>query len=313
MSSGADWFERRTYRADRFDLAELAERKAAAGLRVSVVLPSHNEAQTIHGVVESVQQLRGELVDEVVVVDGASQDDTVALATAAGATVVQDRDILPETGPVLGKGDALWRSLTVTTGDIVAFVDTDIRNPHPRFVYGLLGPLLLDADVQLVKAFYERPLAIGETLHPSGGGRVTELMARPLLNQWWPELAWLVQPLSGEYAGRRSLLERIPFFTGYGVELGMLVDTLAAAGPDVIAQVDLAERIHRNQTLESLSRMAYGILQVACARMHADGRLDPALPVSSDYVQFQREREGVRAVPRQVPVIERPPLDAREP
>jgi glucosyl-3-phosphoglycerate synthase len=198
----------------------------------------------------------------------------------------------------------------VTTGDIVAFVDTDIRNPHPRFVYGLLGPLLLDADVQLVKAFYERPLAIGETLHPSGGGRVTELMARPLLNQWWPELAWLVQPLSGEYAGRRSLLERIPFFTGYGVELGMLVDTLAAAGPDVIAQVDLAERIHRNQTLESLSRMAYGILQVACARMHAEGRLDPEVPVSSDYVQFQREREGVRAVPRQVPVVERPPLDA---
>jgi glucosyl-3-phosphoglycerate synthase len=311
MSTGADWFERRTYRADRLDMRELAERKAAAELTVSVVLPAFNEGQTVAGVVECVQQLRGRLVDEVIVVDGGSTDDTVSRAESAGASVVQDREILPDTGPVLGKGDALWRSLTVATGDIVVFVDTDIRNPHPRFVYGLLGPLLLDPQVQLVKAFYERPLAVGETLHPSGGGRVTELMARPLLNQWWPELAWLVQPLSGEYAGRRELLERIPFFTGYGVELGMLVDTLAAAGPDAIAQVDLAERIHRNQPIESLSRMAYGILQVAATRMHADGRLRPSAAVSSAYVQFRREADGVHPQPREVAVVERAPIGSR--
>lgn len=302
------WFDTRTWAAPALDLGDLAERKADAGLTVSVVLPARDEGATITGVVAACRELEGTLVDEVVVLDGASRDDTVARARAAGARVLADGDVLPEYGRALGKGDALWRSLAATSGDLVAFVDTDIRNPHPRFVYGLLGPLLLEPEVQLVKAFYERPLAVGDVLHPSGGGRVTELLARPLLNLYWPALSGLVQPLSGEYAGRRALLEAIPFATGYGVELGMLVDTLAHAGAAAIAQVDLAERVHRNQGLESLSRMAFGIAQVAGRRLADEGRLTPAIQLPETYRQFTRTDGGVTMSEAEVTVVERPPF-----
>jgi glucosyl-3-phosphoglycerate synthase len=292
------------------DLGVLAERKAEGRHRVSVVLPSFNEAATIGGVVEEIGRLSGHLVDDLLVVDGGSTDRTVEIATDMGATVHQDRELLPELGKALGKGDALWRSLAIVPGDIVAFVDTDIRNPHPRFVYGLLAPLLTEPRVQLVKAFYDRPLEVGETLQPSGGGRVTELMARPLLNLLWPELAWLVQPLSGEYAGRTAHLRAIPFFTGYGVELGMLLDTLRRNGPDALAQVDVSERIHRNQSLDSLSRMAFGILQVAARRLADDGRLPDGGGLPTTYTQFLRGTEGaVTPSTREVEVVERPPLD----
>lgn len=307
-SSVRSWYRSRTWAAPALDLHDLAERKAAAGLTVSVVLPARDEGTTVAGVVAACCELEGTLVDEVVVLDGDSGDDTVARATAAGARVLPDRAVLPEYGRTLGKGDALWRSLAVTSGDLVAFVDTDIRNPHPRFVYGLLAPLLLEPEVQLVKAFYERPLAVGDVLHPTGGGRVTELLARPLLNLFWPALSGLVQPLSGEYAGRRSLLEALPFFTGYGVELGMLIDTLALAGPDAIAQVDLAERVHRNQSLESLSRMAFGIAQVAGRRLGDEGRLAGAGDLPEVYRQFTRTDGEVAMVDADVSVVERPPL-----
>lgn len=306
----ADWFARRTFHTDDFDLADLRRRKEEAGTTVSVVLPSFNEADTVAGVIQAVRELEGSLIDEVVLIDGGSGDDTAEIAAAAGARVHQDADVLPDLGPTLGKGDALWRSLTVTTGDIVVFVDTDIRNPDPRFVWGLLGPLLVEPEVQLVKAFYERPVQMGDVLHATGGGRVTELMARPLLNLFWPELAGLVQPLSGEYAGRRELLESIPFFTGYGVEIGMLVDTLAGAGIDAIAQVDVSERVHRNQAMDALSRMAYGIVQVAIARLADEGRLPRELAEASErYVQFVRDEHGrIQLAERDVPIIERPPL-----
>jgi glucosyl-3-phosphoglycerate synthase len=304
----ADWFARRTFDASDFDTRRLAELKAERGERVSVVLPAFNEAETVAGVVEAVRALEGTLVDEVVVVDGGSTDDTIEVAADAGASVHRDDALLPHLGPTLGKGDALWRSLEITDGSIVVFVDTDIRNPDPRFVSALLGPLLVEPEVQLVKAFYERPMQMGGVLHATGGGRVTELTARPLLNLFWPELAGLVQPLSGEYAGRRDLLERIPFFTGYGVEIGMLIDTVRLVGMDAIAQVDVWERVHRNQTMDALSRMAFGIVQVVLRRLAGEDRLPAELAHLTDqYVQFERI-EGARIQPceRTVPIVERP-------
>ncbi|MGH8902860.1 MAG: glucosyl-3-phosphoglycerate synthase [Egibacteraceae bacterium] len=296
------WFARRTYHMDDLDVDDLAARKAAQGMRVSVVLPSRNEVETIGGVVGAAMALRGQLVDEIVVLDGGSTDGTRELAEAAGAQTFDDSEVLGEFGPGLGKGDALWRSLAVTSGDVVVFVDADIRNPDSRFVWGPLGPLLLDPEIQLVKGFYERPIQMAGTTYPTGGGRVTELTARPLLNLFWPELAGLAEPLSGEYAGRRALLESVPFFTGYGVEIGMLIDTLASGGLDVIAQVDLGERIHTNQPLDALSRMAFEIIQVARRRLAVEDLPDR-------YAQFLRSAGGrLELIEQKVQTTERPPL-----
>ena len=304
----ASWFERRTHRHSDFDVDALVRHKRGGGVTVSVVVPARNEEDTVGGVVEACVALAGSLVDEVVVMDGASTDGTAARAAEAGARVHADAEVLAEAGPALGKGDALWRSLTVTSGDIVAFVDADVRNPDPRFVSGLLGPLLTDPGVELVKAFYDRPVEVEGVRYTSGGGRVTELCARPLLNLFWPELAGLVQPLSGEYAGRRGLLEALPFFTGYGVEIGLLIDTLALRGADVIAQVDLGERVHTNQPLEDLSLMAFGILQVAARRLVDAERLDGVLGTAPTYRQFRRE-DGRSVLTEQVVEIrERPPV-----
>lgn len=311
----ARWFEHRTFDARSATVGDLTARKQAQGLSVSVVLPARNEAETVEGMVAAVAELSGSLVDELVVMDGGSTDGTPDIAARAGARVHDDSNVLPEHGPCLGKGDALWRSLTVTSGDVVAFVDSDIKNPSTDFVVGLLTPLLAEPDVALVKAFYERPLQSEGQLQPSGGGRVTELLARPLLNLLWPPLAGLVQPLSGEYAGRRELLEAIPFFTGYGVELGMLVDTLEAVGMDAIAQVDVGERIHFNQPLEALSRMAFAIAQVAFLRLDGEDRVGlsdvfgPAAAPPTQYVQYVRGDDGrTRPGARDVAVVQRPPL-----
>jgi glucosyl-3-phosphoglycerate synthase len=306
----ADWFARRTFHAADLDLAELVERKRASGRTISVVLPARNEASTVAAVVESAMALAGDLVDEVVVLDGASTDGTDELAARAGARVHQDAQIMAEFGRTRGKGDALWRSLAVTSGDIIAFVDTDIRNPDPRFVWGIVAPLLLDESIDFVKAFYDRPIEVGGTLQPSGGGRVTELLARPLLNLFWPDLAGLVQPLSGEYAGRRAVLERVPFFTGYGVEIGLLIDILALSGGDAIAQVDVGRRVHRNQELHDLSRMAYAIAAVALGRLVGAERatFTDALG-DGGYVQFGRDDAGrVTLVTSEVGDTERPAM-----
>ncbi len=304
------WFERRTARAEQYGVEQLAAQKAASDISVSVVLPALDEAHTIGRVVDAVFRLADVLVDEIVVVDSGSDDGTAEIAVEHGARVHQADQLLPEFGPSLGKGDALWRSLTVTGGDIVVFLDTDISNPDPKFITGLLGPLLTQPRVHLVKAFYERPVKLERVQYATGGGRVTELAARPLLNLFWPELAGLVQPLSGEYAARRSLLASLPFFTGYGVEFGILIDTLRRVGADGIAQVDLECRVHRNQGLPALSRMAFGILQVAVQRLAEEGRAQPPEEIGGGvpYVQFEREGDEISVAAEQVSVVERPPL-----
>jgi glucosyl-3-phosphoglycerate synthase len=306
-----DWFARRTFHTADLDLDTLIERKRASGQTVSLVLPARNEATTIGGVIAAGRSLLGRLIDELVVVDGASTDGTAELASAAGAIVYPDSQIMSDFGRARGKGDALWRSLRMTTGDIVAFVDADIRNPDPRFVWGIVAPLLLDDGIDLVKAFYERPLDAGGILQPTGGGRVTELLARPLLNLFWPELAGLVQPLSGEYAGRRSVLEEVPFFSGYGVEFGLLLDILAARGADAIAQVDVGRRVHRNQELPNLSRMAFAIARVAQQRLAAHDRATFADALRNSYVQFGRDESGRATIEiTDVADVERPPMSS---
>lgn len=241
----AGWLQRRSWTADHRPLPQLLAAKRAAGARgtVSVVLPALDEEATVGAIVGTIRrELMSEavpLVDELVVLDSGSTDRTAEVAAAAGAVVVHRDEVLPRLPALPGKGEVLWRSLLVTRGEIVCFVDSDLREFDARFVSGIVGPLLTDPDVQLVKAMYDRPLETGGTVVPAGGGRVTELVARPLLNLHWPQLAGFVQPLGGEYAARRSLLERLPFPVGYGVELGLLVDALNTVGLDALAQVDV--------------------------------------------------------------------------
>ena len=218
------------------------------------------------------------------------------------------QDVLPQYGSFHGKGEALWKSLYVLQGDILAWIDTDIRNIHPRFVYGILGPLLRQPRLQYVKAFYRRPLRFGTAVQPSGGGRVTELTARPLLNLFYPELSGFLQPLSGEYAGRRGALENVPFFTGYGVEIGLLIDLLQQFGLPALSQVDLQQRIHRNQSLGALTKMAFTIIQVAIKRLEERHRLQLLAEVNKSMKTVIHDHDGYRLEVKQLEDFERPPM-----
>jgi len=265
------WFAENTFSSSEFaDLRRLVDAKERQNLRISVGLPTLNEEATIRKVIRAIRSRlveRVPLVDELVVIDSRSEDRTREIAEDEGLPVFIHDEILPETGSYRGKGEALWKSLHVLTGDIVVWIDTDVTSAHPKFVYGIVGPLLMRPDLQFVKAFYQRPLRIGDELQATGGGRVTELAARPILNLFFPELSGIVQPLSGEQAGRRALLEQLPFFSGYGVETGLLVDTLQRVGLGAIGQVDMKQRIHRNQSLYDLSKMSFEVLQVAIKRI----------------------------------------------
>jgi glucosyl-3-phosphoglycerate synthase len=247
------------------------------------------------------------LVDELVVMDSGSTDGTYDAAVEAGAKVVRREEVLSEFEPLPGKGEVLWRSLAATTGDVLVFIDSDLRDFTTSFVTGLLGPLLTDRSVQLVKATYDRPLTQGRTVVPAGGGRVTELVARPMINLHWPELAGFVQPLSGEYAARRPLLEQLPFPTGYGVEIGMLVDALRLVGLPALAQVDLSRRKHRNQEIGKLGRMSSEILQVAYERLRREGRLAMA-PPATELTQFERSGDDYVLLTVDMAPAERPPI-----
>ncbi|MFD7421270.1 glucosyl-3-phosphoglycerate synthase [Streptomyces californicus] len=297
------WLTGRSWSSADRPLNRLTEARAADPGRttVSVVLPALNEEATVGAIVATIRRElmeRVRLVDELVVIDSGSTDATAAVARAAGARVVHRDAILPRIPALPGKGEVLWRSLLVTSGEIVCFVDADLRDFSADFVSGTVGPLLTDPAVQFVKAMYDRPLgdAAGQ------GGRVTELVARPLLNLHWPQLAGFVQPLGGEYAVRRSLLERLPFPVGYGVELGLLVDALHTVGLDALGQVDVGVRVHRHQDGQALGRMAAAIYRTAQLRLSRGHLVRPAL------TQFERGEGGF--VPRTyaVDTEERPPM-----
>lgn len=304
------WLARRTSSCADWPVGLL--RAAKAGTAVSVVLPALDEQETVGAIVETVRahlvDVPEPLVDEVVVMDSGSTDRTAEVAAAAGATVAHRDDVLPRIPPVPGKGEVLWRSLAATTGDVLVFVDADLRDFRADYVTGLLGPLLTDRSVALVKAVYDRPLRDGGTLLPAGGGRVTELVARPLLNLHWPELAGVVQPLAGEYAARRSLLEVLPFPTGYGVELALLVDALGEVGLDGLAQVDLGVRHHRHQDDAGLGRMASEIMQAALSRLERQGRLRRRDALNPTLSQFARADDGLVVTTHDVQALERPPM-----
>lgn len=265
------WFAENTYHAEEFaDLDYLLQLKQRQNLTISLALPALNEAETISNVIQTVKcALMDEvpLLDEIVLIDSDSSDATRQIAADLGIPVYIHQHLLPEYGSRRGKGEALWKSLQVTHGDLLLWIDTDIVNIHPRFVYGLVGALLSNPQAQFVKGFYRRPLKVGDKIQAGGGGRVTELTARPLLNLFYPELSGVVQPLSGEYGGRRRALERMPFFSGYGVEIGLLIEALELFGLGGIAQVDLQERIHHNQSLESLSKMSFAIIQAVIHKL----------------------------------------------
>jgi len=303
------WFQRRTSSVDAWPLADLLAAKGET--TVSVVLPALDEEATVGDIVAAIRHdliERHPLIDELVVVDSGSTDRTGEVAAAAGATVVHRDDVLPRIPTVRGKGEVLWRSLFATSGDVVVFVDADLRGFSSSFVTGLLGPLFADPHVALVKGVYDRPLADGETVLPAGGGRVTELVARPLLNLHWPELAGFVQPLAGEYAARRQLLEQLPFPCGYGVELAMLVDALQLVGLDAMAQVDLGVRHHSHQDDAALGRMASEIMQTALRRLHRDGRIRRQAALATTLARFERDGEGFQVVDQDVTTLERPPV-----
>jgi len=265
------WFAENTFHAEEFsDLEALVELKRKNGVTISLALPALNEEATVGTVIDTVKSSLMDsisLLDEIVVMDSNSTDRTREIAAGYGVPVYIHQDTLPGYGARRGKGEALWKSLYTTKGDILIWIDTDIVNIDPRFVYGLLGPMLANPSVKFVKGFYRRPIKVEGRYQAGGGGRVTELTARPLLNLFYPELSGVIQPLSGEYGGRREVLERLPFSSGYGVEIGLLIDVLDLFGLNSIAQVDLKERVHHNQPLESLSKMSFAIIQTAIRKL----------------------------------------------
>ena len=308
------WFQHRTSSATtvtELDLPALVRAKRGGGHRVSVVLPARNEAATVGGLVSGLREQwmrRVPLVDELLVVDSDSTDATADVAREAGAEVVATTEVLPAHGARPGKGEALWKSLAATTGDLMVFLDADLIGDVAHYVPGLLRPLLTDPQVLYVKGCYTRPLELDGDTRPAGGGRVTELTARPLLNALWPELAGFVQPLAGEYAGRRSALEWVPFVSGYGVEVGLLVDLLELGGLSSLAQVDLGVRRHTSQTDEALGRMAGQVVSTVLARAGSRRPGQCGLDANGLLTQFRHDGTGFVPWSSAVAVEERPPM-----
>ena len=307
------WFEHRTTSATslaEIDVDALLQAKRRGGHRISVVLPARNEEATVGVLVRDLVDRWVDavpLVDELVVIDSHSTDRTAELARAAGAHVVAAGEVLPCHGDRPGKGEALWKSLAATTGDLVVFMDSDLLGDVSHYVPGLLGPLLTDPRVDYVKGCYTRPLSVDGVHRPAGGGRVTELTARPLLNALWPELAGFVQPLGGEYAGRRSVLEQVPFVSSYGVEVGLLIDLLQVCGLHGLAQVDLGTRTHSHQTDEALGKMAGQIVNTLLARAER-GRHGRRLEAGGLLTQFAHDGDRFVPTSHTVAVDQRPPM-----
>ncbi len=286
-----EWLHRRTFHHSSFwDIKWLVQQKEERGLSISLCLPTLNEEKTIgQEIVIFKAELidRFPLLDEIAVVDSGSKDKTCEIAAEFGADVYVASEHLTECGAQRGKGENLWKALYLLKGDIIVYVDTDIANIHPRFVYGLVGPLIVDPEVHYVKAFYDRPIASSGGLRPTGGGRVTEILIRPLFSLFYPELTAILQPLSGEYAGRRSIFEQIPFPVGYGVETAMLIDIYQRLGMDAFAQTDLDKRVHRNQETIALGRMAFGVLRTFMSRLERDEKITLQSELSTIMRQFE--------------------------
>jgi glucosyl-3-phosphoglycerate synthase len=272
------WARTRTFHHSLYSPARIAAARTQRGLSVSVCLPARECAQTVGEHVRALMGLReAGAIDEVVVIDAGSVDETATVAERAGALVYQETELMPELGPVLGKGDAMYRALAVLRGEIVCYLDADTAGASAHYATGLLGPLVCEApadgEIAFVKAFYRRPFEHGGVSLPEGGGRVNHLLARPALELFYPELAAVSQPLAGEVAAHRALLERVPFATGYGVEIGMLIDVWREVGLEGIAQVDLEEHRNRHQPLAALTPMARTVLATIARRAQAEGRL----------------------------------------
>lgn len=306
------WFAENTFHAHEFqNIKHLVTLKEQQGLTISLGLPTLNEEKTIGKIIRMMRAHFVEkypLLDEIVVIDSNSTDRTVEIAHSLGVPVYRHSEILPETGSHRGKGEALWKSLFVLKGDLIAWIDTDIVNIHPRFVYGILGPLIREPQLVYVKGFYQRPLRVGKKLEARGGGRVTELTARPLLNLFYPELSGFVQPLAGEYAGRRCALEAVPFFAGYGVETGLLIDLWSRFGLSALGQVDLEERVHRNQSLWALSKMAFEIVQVVMQRVGARHHIELVEELQKSMKLIRYARNEFQLEVADIRAVERPPM-----
>ena len=304
---GDTWLFDRSWSRPSWTVDELEAAKG--GRTISVVLPALNEEETIESVIDSISPLVGWLVDELIVMDSGSTDDTEIRAIAAGARVVSREQALPEVAPRPGKGEVLWRSLAATRGDLVVFIDSDLIGPDPMFVPWLVGPLLTGDGIHLVKSFYRRPLNTGDgsdlngAESATGGGRVTELVSRPLLAALRPELGCVLQPLGGEYAASRELLMSVPFAPGYGVEIGLLVDTYDHLGLDAIAQVNLGVRAHRNRSLSELGAMSRQVIATLLSRC---GIPDSGIGLT----QFFVDGEGYAPRTSPVSLVDRPPMNA---
>ncbi|MFW5687940.1 MAG: glucosyl-3-phosphoglycerate synthase [Spirochaetota bacterium] len=307
-----EWLRTNTFHHSSFrDLRALVEAKEKKGLTISLCIPTLNEEKTIGKEVvifRSELQQRYPLLDEIAVIDSGSTDRTLEVAASFGADTYLASDILPDLEPKRGKGENLWKAIYQLSGDIIVYIDADIKNIHPRFVYGLVGPLIEREETKYVKAFYDRPLAFSQGIRPSGGGRVTEILIRPLFSLFFPELTGIIQPLSGEYAVRREVLEAIPFPIGYGVETSHLLDVYARWGLSAFAQTDLDQRVHRNQATRSLGKMAFGIMQTFLSRLEQLGVVGEVPEMSTVLRQFQVKDQLFETVEYEIVEEERPPM-----
>lgn len=306
------WLQENTYHHSRFqNIERLVELKREQDLTINVSLPTLNEEETIAKELVLIRNMlmdRYPLVDEIAVVDSGSEDRTREIAREYGASVFRASEHLPEHGEYYGKGENLWKSLYLLDGDIIVYLDADIKNIDPKFVYGLVGPLLEQEELGYVKAFYERPLEVGDEERSTGGGRVTEILVRPLFNLFFPELSGMIQPLSGEYAGRRDILERLPFFIGYGVETGLLIDVSQRFGIESIAQVDLDRRVHHNQDLRALGKMAFEILQTFYNRVDEAGKIQLEQQLHHTFRWITASGDEYTLKQETIEEVERPPI-----
>ncbi|TVQ65847.1 MAG: glucosyl-3-phosphoglycerate synthase [Balneolaceae bacterium] len=305
------WIDKNTYHHSEFwDLKKMVETKEKKGLKISLCLPTLNEEKTIGKEIilfKSELVERYPLLDEIAVIDSGSEDKTLEVARNFGADTYLASDILPELEPKRGKGENLWKAIYQLEGDIIVYVDADISNIHPRFVYGLVAPLIYRDEVKYVKGFYDRPLALSGNVRPSGGGRVTEILVRPLFSLFFPDLTAMIQPLSGEYAVRRDVLEQIAFPIGYGVETSHLIDVYSKYGLEAFAQTDLDKRVHENKPTQDLGKMSFGILQTFIKRAKALEILDKA-DHTTILRQFQARRDQYEQNLIEIIEDERPPM-----